>query len=125
MVGYGVVTQTTSTTFQINNAKLYVPGVTLSINDNINFLENITQGFKETIYTNWNKYRSEVTTQPKNNNLDYLIDPKFRNINSLFVLSVKNGNDDPPRDSFDKYYMQLIALINSTPFFDQPRNKQK
>ena len=41
--------QTTSATFQINNAKLYVPVVTLSINDNIKFLENIKQGFKRTI----------------------------------------------------------------------------
>ena len=29
--------QTTSTTFQINNAKLYLPVSTLSINDNIKF----------------------------------------------------------------------------------------
>ena len=29
--------QTSAATFQINNAKLYVPVVTLSINDNINF----------------------------------------------------------------------------------------
>ena len=41
--------QTTGATFQINNAKLYVPVVTLSINDNIKFLENIKQGFKRTI----------------------------------------------------------------------------
>ena len=33
-------TQTTGATFQINNAKLYVPAVALSINDNIRFLEN-------------------------------------------------------------------------------------
>ena len=33
----------TGTTFQINNAKLYVPVLTLSINDNIKFLENIKQ----------------------------------------------------------------------------------
>ena len=39
--------QTTSATFQINNAKLYVPDITLSINDNIKFLENIKQGFKK------------------------------------------------------------------------------
>ena len=37
--------QTTGSTFQINNAKLYVPVVTLSINDNVKFLENIKQGF--------------------------------------------------------------------------------
>ena len=54
---------TTGATFQINNAKLYVPVVTLSINDNINFSENIKQGFKRTI--SWGKYRSEITTQPK------------------------------------------------------------
>ena len=41
--------QTTSVTFQINNGKLYVPVVTLSINDNIKFLENINQGLKTTI----------------------------------------------------------------------------
>ena len=29
-----------------------------------------------------------------------MIDPTFRNINRLFVLSFKNG--DPTRDSFDK-----------------------
>ena len=34
-------TQITGGTFQINNAKLFVPIFTLSINDNIKFLENI------------------------------------------------------------------------------------
>ena len=123
-------TETTGATFQINNAKLYVPAVTLSINDNIKFLENIKQGFKRTI--SWNKYRSEITTQPRNNHLNYLIDPTFRNINRLFVLSFKNGNDDPARDSFDEYYMPLVeikdfnALIDNKPFFDQPvKNKQE
>ena len=60
--------QTTEATFQINNAKIYVPVVTLSINDNIKFLENIKQEFKR--ITSWNKCRSEITTQTKNNNLD-------------------------------------------------------
>ena len=122
--------QTTGTTFQINNAKLYVPFVTFSVNDNIKFLENSKQGFKRTI--SWNKYRSEKTTQPKNNNLDYLIDPTFRNINRLFVLSFKNGNDNPTSNSFDEYYKTLVeikdfnALIDYKPFFDQPlKNKQE
>ena len=78
---------TVATTFQINNAKLYVPVVTLYINDNINFLENIKQGFKRTI--SWKIYRSEITTKRKSNNLDYLFDPTFTNINRLFVLSFK------------------------------------
>ena len=96
-----VATQTTGATFQVNNAKIYVPVVTLSINKNSKFLENINQGFRSTI--SWNKYRSEIATQPKNKNLDYLIDPTFRNINRLFVLSFKNGDDDPKICSFNEY----------------------
>ena len=37
---------TTTITFLINNAKLYAPVVTLSMNDEIKFLENIKQWFK-------------------------------------------------------------------------------
>ena len=84
----------------------------------------IKQGFKITI--SWNKYRSGITIQPKKNNLDYLIDWTFRNINRLFLLSFKNGNDDPKRNYFDKYYMSLVeikdctALIDNQSFFEQP-----
>ena len=107
-VEFEVETATNSTTFQINNAKFYVPVGTLSINDNIKFLQNIKQGFKRTI--SWNKCRSEIATQPKNNNLDYLIGPTFRNINKLFVLSFKNGSNYSATDSFDKYYMTLVEM---------------
>ena len=71
--------------------KLSVAVVTLSINDNIKFLEDIKQGFKRNI--SCNKYRSEITTQPKKNNLDYLINTKFSNIIRLFVLLFKNGDN--------------------------------
>ena len=53
----------TGVNFAIISTKLYVPVVTLSINDNIKFLESIKQGFKRTI--SWNKYRSEITKQTK------------------------------------------------------------
>ena len=126
---YEVVTTTTGAAFHINNAKLYVPVVTLSIN-NMKFLENIKQGFKRT--SSWNKYRSEITTQTKNNNLDYLIYPTFRNFNRLFALSFKNGDYDPTRNYLVRYYMPQVeikdfnALINNQPFFDQPvKNKQE
>ena len=55
--------QITGATVQINKAKLYLSVVTLSINNNMKFLENIKQGFKGT--TSWNKHRSEITTQHK------------------------------------------------------------
>ena len=116
--------------FAITSTKLYAQVVTLSINDNIKFLENINQGFKRTI--SWNKYRSEITEQPKNNNLDYLIDPTFSNINRLFVLSFKNGDNDPTMKYLYKYYMPLVeikdfnVLIDNKPFIDQPvKNKTR
>ena len=37
-----------------------------------------------------------------------MIDPTFRNINGLSVLSFKNGDNDPTRNSFMKYYMSLV-----------------
>ena len=117
----------------ITSTKLYAPVDTLSINDNIVFSENIQQGFKITI--SWNKYRSKITAQAKNNNSGYLIDPTFRNIIRLwiekFVVSFKNGNNDLMGDSFNKYYMPLVeikdfnALIENKPFFDQSVKKQE
>ena len=55
--------QPTGPTSQISSAKLDVPVVTLSINDNFTFLENMKQGFKRII--SCNKYRSKITAQPK------------------------------------------------------------
>ena len=49
----------------------------------------------------------------------------------MFVLSFKNGNDDPTSDSFDECFMPLIEikdfnlLINNKPFFDQPVKKKQ
>ena len=50
----------------------------------------------------------------------------------MFVLSVKNGKNDPTRNYFDKYYMLLVeikdfnALIDNKPFFYLPvKNKQE
>ena len=42
-----MATAITEATLQMNNAKLYVPVVTLSINHNIKFLKNIKEAFKE------------------------------------------------------------------------------
>ena len=53
---------TSDTIFQTNSAKIYVPVVTLSVNNNIKFLPNIKQGFKRILF--WKKYRAEKTTQP-------------------------------------------------------------
>ena len=64
-----------STTFKIKDPKLYVPVVTLSAENDNKILEQLKTGFKRTI--KWNKYRSELSNQTKNNSLNYLIDPTF------------------------------------------------
>ena len=108
----------TNATFKINDTKLYVPAVTLSAEVDNKLLEQLKTGFKRTI--KWNKYRSEMSNQTRNNNLDYLIDSTFTNVNRLFVLSLENEND---RTSFLKYYVPSVevkdfnVLIDGKPFF--------
>ena len=79
----------------------------------------------------WNKYRSEIVTQPKTNNLDYMIDPTLRNINRLFVLLWKMVT--MVLQEFWQELMPLVeikyynVLIHNNPFFYQPllKNKQE
>ena len=106
-------------TLKITETKLHVSVVTLSTENDKRLLKQLRTGFKRTI--KWNKYRSEMTNQTKNNNLNYLIDPTFTKVNRLFVLSFDNEND---RTSFSKYYLPNVqikdfnVLINRKSFFD-------
>ena len=84
---------------------MYVPVVTLPTQDNNKFLEQLRPGFKRTI--KWNKYRSEMTNQTKNNNFSYLIRPTFTKVNRLFVLSFKNEEE---RTSFSEYYTPNVEI---------------
>ena len=64
---------------------MYVPVATLSKGNDIKLLEKLKTGFKKTI--KWNKYWSQMSVQSNSNNLNYLLDPIFTNVNRLFVLS--------------------------------------
>ena len=77
-----------ATTFAITDARLYVPVVTLSNQDNEKLLQQLKLDFKRTI--KWNKYRSKTLTQTQNQYLDYLVDPTFQWVNILFVISFEN-----------------------------------
>ena len=74
----------TGATLAINRCKLYVPAVTLSKDEDTKLLTNLKSKFKREII--WNKYRSQMTTEAVNNNLNILIDPTFTNVNRLFIL---------------------------------------
>ena len=90
-------------TFKIKETKLYVSVVTLSKENDIKLLEQLKSGFKRTI--KWNKYRSQMTIQPQNNNLNYLIDPTFTNVNRLFILSFQriSGENNTTKDHRDSF----------------------
>ena len=115
----------TNVIFKITDTKLYVPVVTLSAENYNKLLEQLKTGFKRTI--KWNKYRSEMFNQTKNDNLNYLIYPTFTNVNRLFVLTFENEYD---RTSFSKYYLPKVErdfnlLIDGKPFFEIPlKNKE-
>ena len=89
--------------FKKTDTKLHVPVVTLSSENDKRHWEQLRTGFKRTI--KWNKYRSEMTNQTKNNNLIYLIVPIFTKVNRLFVLSLENEKD---RTSFSKHYVPNV-----------------
>ena len=116
----------TNATFKIIGTKLYVPVVTLTVENDNKLLEQLKTGFKRII--KWTKYRSETSNQAPNNNLNYLIDPTFTNVNRIFVLSLENEED---RNSFSKYYVPKVeikdfnVLIDGNPFFEIPVKNKK
>ena len=105
----------------INDCTLCVPAVTLSKDDEIKLLTNLKSGFKREII--WNKYRSQMTKEAINNNLNILIDPTFTNVNRLFVLAYRTADD---RQSFSQFYLPKVmvkdcnVIIGKLAFFDLP-----
>ena len=121
-------------TFTITDTKLYVPVVTLSIQNNAKLLEQLKSGFKRTI--NWNKYQSKVsterpmtkyqskiTTRAPNQHFDYLTDPKIQGVNRLFGLSYVNIRW---RTSYKQFFLSTVEIkdynimTDRRNFFDQP-----
>ena len=113
-------------TFKITDTKLYVPVVTLSIQENDKFLQQLKSGFKRVI--NWNKYLSKPELLAQNPNLNHLAEPSFQRINGLFVLAFENDDD---RTSHSDYYLPNVEIkdynimINGENFFDQPIKNSK
>ena len=108
-------------TLSITDCKLYVPVATLSKDDETKLLTNLKSGFKREII--WNKYRSQMTTEAINNNLNILVDPTFTNVNRLFVLAYQNADD---RQTFSQFSFPRVmvkdfnVIIDKLAFFDLP-----
>ena len=95
--------------FIINDARLYVSVVTLSKEDNKDFIEQQNKGFQRSIY--WNEYKTKEQTEDANANATKYInlDPSFQGVNRLFVMAYNRlaaANDNQfNRNSQQKYYL--------------------
>ena len=96
--------------FIINDTKMYVPVVTLSKEDNKDFIEQQNKGFQRSIY--WNEYKTkEINENADANVFKYInLDPSFQGVNRLFVMAYNRANDQPTRNGQQKYYLPRIDL---------------
>ena len=100
-----VITNSTGAgTFEITDAKLYVPVVTLSTKDHAKLPQQLKSVFKKVI--NWNKYLSKPELLAQNPNLNHLVE------NTDFYF---------PNAEIKDYNV----MINGEKFFDQPIKDNK
>ena len=112
--------------FIINDTKLYVPVVTLSKEDNKDFIEQQNKGFQRSIYCNEYKTK-EINEDPDANVFKYInLDPSFQGVNILFVMTYNRVDGQPTRNGQRKYYLPRIDLnkykvvIDGRNFYDNP-----
>ena len=123
-----------STTFKITDAKIYVPIVTLSAEDNAKLSKLLGEGFKRSIY--WNKYKvieDMVVEIAANNEEKYkreLLDSSWQWVKRLFVLAYDNtaNNNEVSINSFKNYFLPRVKTenynteIDGRNFYDQSIN---
>ena len=113
--------------FSVTDCKLYVSVVTLQTEYQNQLYKELKTGIS--IDFTWNKYRSQMINQTATNNLNFLIDSTFNNVNRLFVLAFQNVED---RKSFSKYYTPTVeikdynVIVDGEPFYEIPvKNKEE
>ena len=112
--------------FIINDTKLYVPVVTLSKEDNKDFIEQQNKGFQSSIY--WNEYETkEINEDADANVFKYInLDHSFQGVNRLFVMAYNRIDGQATRNGQRKYYLPRIGLnkynviIDGRNFYDNP-----
>ena len=105
-------------TFEITDAKLYVPIVTLSIEDNAKLSKLLGEGFKRSIY--WNKYKVidngvvEITDNNEEKYIREILNSSYQGVKRLFVLTYYNtkGNNHVSIDSSKKYFVPRVKIEN-------------
>ena len=106
---------TNKATIKITDEKLYIPVITLSIEDNAKLTKQLNEVFKRLVY--WNKYKvidNKVVYIAANQekHIIGLLDSSYQGVKRSFVLAYDNtaGNDQVSVDSFKKYFYQEYKL---------------
>ena len=105
---------------------MYVPVVTLSKEDNKDFIEQQNKDFQRSIY--WKEYKTKELTENADANLfKYInLDPSFQGANRLFVMAYSRIDSQPTRNGRKKYYLPRIDLnqynviIDGRNFYNSP-----
>ena len=113
--------------FIINDTKLYVPVVTLSKEDNKDFIDQQNKSFQRSIY--WSEYKTKKQNEDADANVfKYInLESSFQGVNRLFVMAYSRANyNQPTRNGRTKYYLPRIDLekyhviIDGRNFYDNP-----
>ena len=124
-----LLTAATTATFTITDAKLYVPIVTLSTEDNAKLSKLLSEGFKRPVY--WNKYKIIPNkTYNENDYIRELLDASYQGVKRLFVLAYRDcgGANRVTADSQRRYFLPRVKIenynieIDGRNFYDQPIN---
>ena len=121
--------------FEITDAKLYVPIVTLSAEGNAKLSKILSEGFKR--FVHWNKYKviDNIVVNINNNNDEekYVrerLDASYQGVKRLFVLAYDNtaGDNQVSIYSFKKYFLSRVKIenynieVDGRNFYHQPFN---
>ena len=127
-----------SAKFEITEAKLHVPVVTLSTKDSVNLAKQLNEGIKRSVY--WNSYETKsAKVIEKGKNLYKLLNASFQGVKRLFVLAyaIAAPVGDSPADNTagikdnKKYFLprgeikNYSVLIDGRNCYDQPINDIK
>ena len=98
----------TAATFAITDTKLYVPVVTLKIEDNAKLSRLLSEGFKRSIY--WNKYQAILKYHAANENIRERLDTSFQGVNKLVVLFDARRDNITNENSYRKYFLPRFKI---------------
>ena len=130
-----LLTVANTATFKITDAKLYVPIIILSAEDNAKLSKLLNKVFKRPVYCN--KYKVidnipvHIAAQNEEKHVRELLDSSWQGVKRLFTFAYDNtANDNQVSvDFYKNYFLPRIKIknwnieIDGRNFYDQPMNE--